>query len=139
MVWLLNSKNLQKCRVILPQDTSYLHKWLVRFLTCLLLPCLFFVCEIPKCVQLKNNILSPLMGWPTWIGILWKRDRMVTELAGGCECRSARFHAIKKFSWKWNLSFFKAVPRNKLPFYLGSRLHIISSTLSHFCLLQNAI
>ena len=41
----------------------------------------------------------------------------------------------QKFSCKWNLSFFKAVPSNRLSFYLGSPLHIIN----HFCLFQNAI
>ena len=45
----------------------------------------------------------------------------------------------QEFSWKWNFSFFKAVPSNRLSFYLGSPLHIISSLFSHFCLFQNAI
>ena len=38
----------------------------------------------------------------------------------------------QKFSCQWNLSFFKAVLPNRLPFYLGSLLHIISSLSSHF-------
>ena len=38
----------------------------------------------------------------------------------------------RKFFCKWNLSFFKAAPANRLPFYLGSLLHIISSLSSHF-------
>ena len=37
-----------------------------------------------------------------------------------------------KFPCKWNLSFLKAVPSNRLLFYLGSLLHIISSLYSHF-------
>ena len=45
----------------------------------------------------------------------------------------------QKFSYKWNLSFFKTVPPNRVLFYLGGLLHIISSLYSHFCLLQNAI
>ena len=45
----------------------------------------------------------------------------------------------QKFSCKWNLSFFKAVPSNRLSFLLGSPLHIISSLFSHFCLFQNAV
>ena len=45
----------------------------------------------------------------------------------------------QKFSCKWNLSFFKAVPSNRLSFYLGSPLQIISFLFSHFCLFQNAI
>ena len=46
-------------------------------------------------------------------------------LAGSVLC-------YQKFSCKWNLLFFKAVPTNRLPFYLGSLLHIISSLFSHF-------
>ena len=42
-------------------------------------------------------------------------------------------------SGKWNLSFFKAVPPNRLSFFLGSPLHIISSLFSQFCLCQSAI
>ena len=30
-------------------------------------------------------------------------------------------------------------PQNKLPFYLGRPIHVISSLFSHFCLFQNAI
>ena len=37
-----------------------------------------------------------------------------------------------QFPCKWNLSFLKAVPSNRLLFYLGSLLHIISSLYSHF-------
>ena len=37
------------------------------------------------------------------------------------------------------LSLFKAVPLNRLLFYLGGPLHTISSLFSHFYLFQNAI
>ena len=29
-----------------------------------------FFWGIPKCLQVQNNIISPLTAWPTWIGIL---------------------------------------------------------------------
>ena len=45
----------------------------------------------------------------------------------------------QKFSCKWNLSFFKAVPPNRLHFYLGSPLHRISSLFSNFCLFRKVI
>ena len=45
----------------------------------------------------------------------------------------------QKFSYKWNLSFFKTVPSNRQSFYLGNPLHVVSSLFSHFCLFQNAI
>ena len=40
---------------------------------------------------------------------------------------------------KWNLSFFKAVPPNRLHSYLGNSLHRISTIFSYFCLFRKAI
>ena len=82
---------------------------------------------------------KPRTGRPTWIGILWKWASKPTELAGDDECRLTRFHPIINVLPKWNLSFFKDVPSNRLTFYLASPLHIISSLFNHFCLFQNAI
>ena len=42
IIELSRNEKLQKYRIILPQHTNYLHKWLVHILTCLLLPWLFF-------------------------------------------------------------------------------------------------
>ena len=42
IIELSRNEKLQKYRIILSQHTSYLHKWLVYFLICLLLLCLFF-------------------------------------------------------------------------------------------------
>ena len=39
----------------------------------------------------------------------------------------------QKFFWKWNLSFSDVAPPNRLPFYLGSPLHIIRSLFSFVC------
>ena len=51
---------------------------------------------------------------------------MLTKLqAGSVPCD-------QKVFWKWNLSFFKAVPPNRLPFSLCSMLHIIISLFSNF-------
>ena len=40
---------------------------------------------------------------------------------------------------KWNLSFFKAAPPNRLHSYLGNSLHRISTIFSYFCLFRKAI
>ena len=45
----------------------------------------------------------------------------------------------QKFSCKLNLSFFMAVPPNRLTFYLFSPVHILSSLFSPFCLFPNDI
>ena len=72
-----------------------------------------------------------MTAWPTWIGILWKWANLLTKLAGDCECRLALFNAIRNFLINEIYHFFKAVPPNRLPFYLGSLLHVISSLFTH--------
>ena len=44
-----------------------------------------------------------------------------------------------KIFLEWNLSFFKAVPSNRLSSDLGSPFHLISSVFNYLCLFQNAI
>ena len=66
-----------------------------------------------------------MTAWLTWIDILWKWAWGRWMQAGSISCD-------QKFSCKWNLSFFKPVPPNRLPFYLGSLLHIINSLSSYF-------
>ena len=62
-----------------------------------------------------------------------------TTFYDGLAHLAGSFPCDQKFSCKWNLSFFKAVPSNRLPLYMGSSLHIINSLSSHFYLFQNAI
>ena len=88
---LWRNEKLQKCIIYLSQDTNYLHKWLVHFLTCSLVPCLFFL------LQNFQNFCKPRTGWPTLISILWKWASKLTGLAGHGECRLDRFHPIKNF------------------------------------------
>ena len=102
-----------------------------------------FIIEFSRNEKLQKQriMYKPRTGRPTWIGILWKWASKPTELAGAGddECRLTRFHPIINVLAKWNLSFFKDVPSNRLTFYLGSLLHIISSLFNHFYLFQNAI
>ena len=58
---------------------------------------IFFFLEILKYMQAKNNILSPLTGWSTWITILRNCGSMLIELAGNDECWLPRFHTIRNF------------------------------------------
>ena len=41
------------------------------------------------------NMCKPRTGWPTSIGIIWKWGSKLTELAGDCECRLARFPPLR--------------------------------------------
>ena len=100
-------------------------------MTCLLVPCLFS-CEIPIYVQTKNR-LAHLDQDFTKVGY------QACRAGWGWWMQADLVPSDQEFSCKWNFSFFKAVPSNRLSFYLGSPLHIISSLFSHFCLFQNAI
>ena len=48
-------------------------------------------------MQVKNNILSPLTGWSTWVTILRNCGSMFIELVGNDECWLSRFHTIRNF------------------------------------------
>ena len=136
IIELSRNEKLQKYRIILLQHTSYLHKWLVHFLICLLLLSLFFsgkflnVCK-PRTITfiLEQQNLSPLTGWPTWVGILWKWASMLPKLAGDGVCRLALFHALKIFLAN-EIYHFSRLSHQTI--YLGNLLHIISSLFSHF-------
>ena len=97
MVLLLNSQGMKNCKstesfclIIL---AIYTNDW--SNFDMLTAAMFLFFWKIPKYVQAQNNILSPLIAWPTWIGILWKWASMPTKLAGDGECRLARFHVIR--------------------------------------------
>ena len=64
IIYFSRNEKLQKYRIILSKHTNYLHKWLVPFLTFLLLPCFFSSTRF-------LNMCKPRTGWPTWIDILW--------------------------------------------------------------------
>ena len=83
------NEKLQKYIIILSQHTNYLHKWLVPFLTCLLLPCFFFY-KIPKYMQAKNRLARLDWHFREW-------PSMLTKLAGYDQYRLARFHPIRNF------------------------------------------
>ena len=92
----------------------------------------FFFCEIPKYVQAKSRL--------AYIDLDFMEVGYHTYKAGwGWWMQTDLVPSDQKFSCKWNISFFKAVPSNRLSIYLGSLLHITSSLIGHFCLNQNAI
>ena len=99
----------------------YLHKWLMVF------------CDISNHTQPLFCRPGPLgLGFywsgpahlPNWLGML------IVGWLGSLQ--SEIFLQMKFF-------FLEATPLNRLPFYLGSMLHITSPVLSHFFLLQNVI
>ena len=109
-------------------------------MTYLLLPYLFFSCQIPKLckprttfylfdelAQLDLHFIEVEVGHHTYrTGLGWwiQADLVLCDQKCSCKC---------------NLSFFKANPPNRLPFYLGNPFHIIRSLFSQFCSFQNSI
>ena len=62
--------------------------------------------------------------------LVWKWHAYQADWGWWMQAGSVLYN--QKFSCKWNLSFFKGFPPNRLSFYLGILLHIISSLSSHF-------
>ena len=76
----------------------------------------FLLCEIPQYVQTKNRLAHLHLDfmkmrwqacWAVWRW--WMQADLVPS--------------DQKYSHKWNLSFFKAVPSNRLSFYLAPALY----------------
>ena len=128
MVWLLNSQGMWKTAkiLILSQHTNYYtNDWSKQILTCLLMPCSFFMCKCRAIFYLLWQVNPHGLSFygkgsaclPSWMGLV---------NAGWLSCN-------QKLSCKGNLLFFKAASPNRLPFHLGSLLHGINSLFSHFC------
>ena len=130
IIELSRNEKLKKYQIILSQHTSYLHKWLVHFLIYLVLLYLFFsgkfldVCKHrtttypiwqpdPPGLPFYRSVLACL---PSWLGM--------TNAGWLCSMESEIFLQMKFIIFQSCLT--------KLPFYLGSLLHIISSLFSHF-------
>ena len=135
MVSLLNSQGMKSCKsresFCLSILTIYTNDW-STFWHVYWCHVYFFFCEIPKYMQTKNRLAH--FDWD-FMEVGWQ----VCWAYWGWWMQADTIPSDLKFSCKWNLSFFKAVPSNRLSFLLGSPLHIISSLFSHFCLFQNAV
>ena len=84
------------------------------------------------------NMCKPTTGWPTSIDILWSGLACLPSWLG--MMNTGWLGSIQSDIFlQMKFIIFKAVPSNRLPFYLGSLLHVISSLFSHFCLFQNAV
>ena len=134
MVSLLNSQGMKNCKstesFCLSILTIYTNDW-SPFWHVYCYHVYFFFCEISKYVQAKNRLAhldwhfrSGLACLPSWLGL------MNTGWLGSIQ--SDIFLQMK-------FIIFKAVPSNRLPYYLGSQLHVVSSLFGHFCLFQNAV
>ena len=104
--------------------------WLLNS-QCLLLPC-FFPARFLNMCKPRTPFYVLWRSGPTGLAFYGSGPVGLPNWLGMVKCD-------QKFACKWNLSFFKAAQLNRLPFYLGSPLHIISSLFSHFSLFQNAI
>ena len=118
MVWLLNSQWMENCKstesFCLSIITVYTNNWSTFWhVYCCRV---YFFCEF-------LNMCKPRTGWPTWIDILLKWASMLTQLpeVGECICWLGSMQSeVFITSCKLNLPFFKAVPPNRLHFYLSA-------------------
>ena len=103
------NEKLQKYRIILSQHTNYLHKWLVHFLTCLLVLCLLFllwdseICASqerarPSRFTLYGSGIASLLSWleivnAGWLGSLRSEIflQMKFIIFQGCPIKQAAF------------------------------------------------
>ena len=132
------NEKLQKYRMILSQHISYLYKWLVYLLICLLLLCLFFSGKFLNMCKSRTTTYSLWQPGPPGLAFYGSGSACLTSWVGMvnagwlCSMRS-------EISCKWNLSFFKAVLPKRQYYYLGSPVFRISSLFSYFCLFRKAI
>ena len=130
MVLLLNSQGMKSCKsresFCLSILTIYTNDW-STFWHIYWCHIYFSFCGIPSQEQAGSSWLefygSGLASLPSWLEMV----------------NAGWLGSIRSEICKWNLSFFQAVPSNRLFFCLGRPLHIISSLFSHFSLFQNAI
>ena len=84
------------------------------------------------------NICKPRIGWPTSFDILWSGLACLPSWLG--MMNTGWLGSIQSDIFlQMKFIIFKAVPSNRLPYYLGSQLHVVSSLFGHFCLFQNAV
>ena len=84
------------------------------------------------------NMCQPRTDWPISIYILWSGLACLPSWLGMMNIGWLGSIQLEIFL-QMKFIIFKAVPSNRLSFYLGSLIHVISSLFSHFCLFQNAI
>ena len=84
------------------------------------------------------NMCKPRTGWPTTIDILWSGLTCLPSWLG--MMNTGWLGSIwSEIFLQMEFIIFKAFPWNRLPFCLGSPLHVISSMFGHSCLCQDAI
>ena len=133
MVWLLNSQGMKNwkstesfCLSIL---TIYTNDWSPFWHV--------YCCHVFSSTRFLN-ICKPKTGWPASIDILGSGLACLPSWLG--MINTGWLGSIQsEIFFQMKFIIFKAVPSNRLSFYLSSLLHVISSLFSHFCLSQNAI
>ena len=124
MVWQLNSQGKKNCK----STESFCHIILVIYT---MIGPLFDMFDAAMLICFSGKVVNEWKPrttlYPYWQPGPPGLASMLTKLQA-----SFSVPCDQKLSCKLNLSSFKAVPPNKLSFYLGSMLHIISSLFSYF-------
>ena len=125
MVWLLNSEGMKNCKSTESFCLSILTIYTNAWFTFLHSYCCQNLISKIREVWIQPKRTSFFLKKKSWL--LWR------DFPPRCVPRN------QTFSGKLNLSFFKAVPPNRLYFYQGSPLYRINSLFSYLCLFRKAI
>ena len=136
MGWLLNSQGMKYCKstewFFLTILTIYTNDWSPVFYMFTAIMFIFSSAKFP-------GMCKPRTGWPTLIDILWSRlaclPSWLIHMVNTGWLGSIRSEVFLQMKF----IIFKAVLSNRLTFYLGSLLHVISSLFGHFWMFRNAI
>ena len=84
------------------------------------------------------NMCKPTTGWPTSIDILWSGLAWLPSWLG--MMNTGWLGSIwSEIFLQMEFIIINVFPSNRLPFYLSSPLHVISSLFGNFCLFHDAI
>ena len=131
IIELSENEKLQKYRIVLSQHNGFLHKWLVHLNFDMFTAAMIFFSErfLNMC---KPRTTFYLFDGLARLDLYFMEVRWLAYRARwGWWIQASSVPCNRKFSRKWNLLFFKAVPPNRLPFYLGRPHHDICILNSH--------
>ena len=133
VVWLLNSQGMKNCKITESFCRSILAIYTNDWSTLWYVYCCYVYSFSGKFLNVcKPRTTSHPLWQPGPHGLAFYVSGHAYQADWGWWMQAGSVLRNQKFSCKWNLSFCKAVPSNRLPFYLGSQLHIISSLSRHF-------
>ena len=117
IIELSRNEKLQKYRIILSPHTNYLHKWLVNLHFDKFPAVVFFFSERFLSMCKPRTTFYLFEGLAHLDGDFMDVGQHTYGAAWGWWIRFSSVPWDQKFSCRWNLSFFKAIPLKRTPFF----------------------